>query len=64
MIEYRQQRKDVDKRQIADFVFLCCAAGHRKGSAGQEVKLNWVDRVPLDLYVLSLIHIFGKVVGR
>lgn len=40
---------------IADFVFLCCAAGHRKGSAGQEVKLNWVDRVPLDLYVFAAV---------
>jgi signal transduction histidine kinase len=35
----------------ADFVFLCCAAGHRRGS--ERVLLNHQDKIPLDLYWAS-----------
>lgn len=31
------------------FVFLLCAAGHKAGVEG--IHLNWVDRIPLDLYL-------------
>ena len=34
---------------LALFVFLLCAAGHKEGAAG--IHLNWVDRIPLDLYL-------------
>ena len=30
------------------FVFLICAAGHRKDT--DEIVLNWLDKIPLDLY--------------
>jgi signal transduction histidine kinase len=33
---------------VADFIFLCCAAGHRGET--EEVFLNRQDRIPLDLY--------------
>ena len=35
---------------LALFVFLLCAAGHKEGVAG--IHLNWVDKIPLDLYLL------------
>ena len=34
---------------LAVLVFLCCAAGHRKGCPG--LTPNWQDRIPLDLYL-------------
>ncbi len=37
---------------IADFVALCCTAGHRKNR--EEIVLGFADRVPLDLYALVL----------
>ncbi len=37
---------------IADFVVLCCTAGHRKNR--EEIVLGFADRVPLDLYALLL----------
>lgn len=33
---------------IADFVILCCMAGHRKGQEG--IVFNWADKIPFDLY--------------
>ena len=35
---------------LALFVFLLCAAGHKDGVPG--IHLNWVDRIPLDLYLV------------
>ena len=34
------------------FVFLLCAAGHKAGVEG--IHLNWVDRIPFDLYLAIL----------
>lgn len=31
------------------FIFLLCAAGHKAGVA--EIRLNWADRIPFDLYL-------------
>lgn len=36
---------------FAVLVFLLCAAGHRRGSA--EIVPNWLDRVPLDLFLVA-----------
>ena len=36
---------------VADLIFLCCAAGHRKGR--EEVLPNLQDRTPLDLYLTA-----------
>ena len=33
---------------LADFILLCCMAGHRKGQTG--IVCNRVDRIPFDLY--------------
>ena len=33
---------------ITAFVFLCCAAGHRKGQT--ELVENWMNRMPLEIY--------------
>ncbi len=33
---------------LASFVFLMCAAGHRKET--DEIMLTWLDRIPTDLY--------------
>lgn len=33
----------------ADLIFLCCAAGHRRGR--EDIVLNVQDRIPLDLYL-------------
>lgn len=38
---------------LALLVFLLCAAGHKEGVAG--IHLNWVDRIPLDLYLALAI---------
>ncbi len=38
---------------VADFVVLCCMAGHRKGR--EEIVLNWADRIPFDLYAAVLL---------
>lgn len=35
---------------LALLVFLLCAAGHKEGVEG--IHLNWVDRIPLDLYLV------------
>ena len=35
---------------LALFVFLLCAAGHKQGVEG--IHLNWVDKIPLDLYLV------------
>ena len=34
---------------VADLIFLCCAAGHRKGR--EDIVPNLQDRIPLDLYL-------------
>lgn len=34
------------------FIFLLCAAGHKAGVEG--IHLNWVDRIPFDLYLAVL----------
>ena len=41
---------------IALFVFLLCAAGHKAGVEG--IHLNWVDRIPFDLYLAILVGLF------
>lgn len=33
---------------VVTFIFLLCAVGHKNGREG--IHLNWVDRIPLDLY--------------
>ncbi len=38
---------------VADFIVLCCMAGHRKGR--EEIVLNWADRIPFDLYAAVLL---------
>ncbi len=38
---------------LALFVFLLCAAGHKDGVPG--IHLNWVDRIPLDLYLVLAV---------
>jgi len=52
---------------VAAFVYLMCAAGHKRGEEG--ITLNWIDKIPLDLYaavlgagavaLLSAIYNFG-----
>ena len=42
---------------LALLVFLLCAAGHKEGVAG--IHLNWVDRIPLDLYLVLVIAAGG-----
>lgn len=42
---------------IADFIFLMCAAGHRKGT--DEIVLNVQDKIPLDLYLCVMFLLFG-----
>lgn len=41
---------------IVLFVFLLSAAGHKAGVEG--IHLNWVDRIPFDLYLTILIALF------
>lgn len=41
--------------------FLMTAAGHRAGAEG--IALNWSDRIPLDLYLLLLLCLFGILCG-
>ena len=47
---------------IADFIFLMCAAGHRKGT--DEIVLNIQDKIPLDLYlcIICLLFIIGGAI--
>lgn len=40
---------------LACLIFLFCAAGHRKGET--EPRLNFVDRIPLDIYAAAVISI-------
>ncbi len=43
---------------LACVVWLCIAAGHKRGVEG--IRLNWIDRIPLDLYLaLLLLALFG-----
>ena len=35
------------------FIYLLCAAGHKEGVEG--IHLNWVDKIPLDLYLVVAI---------
>lgn len=44
---------------LALVIFLLCAAGHKEGVEG--IHLNWVDRIPLDLY-LTLALAIGSCV--
>ena len=44
---------------LALVIFLLCAAGHKEGVEG--IHLNWVDRIPLDLY-LALALAIGSCV--
>jgi len=37
---------------VADLIFLCCAAGHRRGK--EEITLNLQDRIPLDFYLFGM----------
>ena len=48
---------------LALVIFLLCAAGHKEGVEG--IHLNWVDRIPLDLYLaLALCHWFLRLDAR
>lgn len=42
---------------LALVIFLLCAAGHKEGVEG--IHLNWVDKIPLDLY-LALALAVGR----
>lgn len=42
---------------LALLVFLLCAAGHKEGVAG--IHLNWVDNIPLDLYLVLAVAAGG-----
>ena len=44
---------------LALFVFLLCAAGHKEGVEG--IHLNWVDRIPLDLYLVLAVAAGGCI---
>ena len=44
---------------LALFVFLLCAAGHKDGVPG--IHLNWVDRIPLDLYLVLAVAAGGCI---
>lgn len=37
---------------LIGFIYLCCAAGHRKGHEG--ITLNGLDKIPFDLYAVAL----------
>ena len=37
---------------MADLIFLCCAAGHRRGR--EDIVSNLQDRIPLDLYLFAM----------
>ena len=37
---------------VGDLIFLCCAAGHRRGK--EEITLNLQDRIPLDFYLITM----------
>jgi len=37
---------------VAAYIYTMCAAGHKRGSEG--ITLNWIDKIPLDLYVAVL----------
>lgn len=40
---------------LALVIFLLCAAGHKEGVEG--IHLNWVDKIPLDLYLALALSI-------
>ena len=44
---------------LALFVFLLCAAGHKDGVP--DIHLNWVDRIPLDLYLVLAVAAGGCI---
>ena len=44
---------------LALFVFLLCAAGHKEGVPG--IHLNWVDKIPLDLYLVLAVAAGGCI---
>ena len=44
---------------LALFVFLLCAAGHKEGIPG--IHLNWVDKIPLDLYLVLAVAAGGCI---
>lgn len=44
---------------LALFVFLLCAAGHKEGVEG--IHLNWVDKIPLDLYLVLAVAAGGCI---
>ncbi len=45
---------------LSCLVWLCIAAGHKRGAEG--IHLHWIDRIPLDLYLaLLLLALMGTV---
>ena len=44
---------------LALFIFLLCAAGHKEGVEG--IHLNWVDNIPLDLYLVLAVAAGGCI---
>lgn len=46
---------------LALFVFLLCAAGHRRGVDG--IHLCWFDRLPLDLLTVADLLLIGALIG-
>ncbi len=39
------------------FIFLMCSAGHKAGAEG--VRLNWMDKIPFDLYFAAALFTAG-----
>ena len=44
---------------LALVIFLLCAAGHKEGVEG--IHLNWVDKIPLDLYLVLAVAAGGCI---
>ena len=44
---------------LALVIFLLCAAGHKEGVDG--IHLNWVDKIPLDLYLVLAVAAGGCI---
>ena len=44
---------------LALVIFLLCAAGHKEGVEG--IHLNWVDNIPLDLYLVLAVAAGGCI---
>lgn len=40
---------------VASFIFLCCAAGHKKGQA--ELVQSWSNRIPLEIYAIVWVFL-------